>query len=196
MALTIGPAVSEAERRHWLAVHGLALWLGALTTACVLTIAGTLLSGPLASGRIVAGIVVALALAWIARVVAGVGLPFPRSSWQVPDRWRHTLPSRFVAGGYGYLLGLGFLTDPVLPAFWILVGGSVVAASLPLAAGAWTVYALTRLYMTRRAAAVVAASPDDPPEDVNPRASFAAARAATVLLLAAIAVAAAPQAGL
>jgi len=157
MALTMGFAVSEADRRLRLQVHAVGLVAASLTMALALTGFGVLAGGPAIEIGPIANVLVAGVLVlWAIRAVTGRGLPYPRSGWQVPVEWRESLPPAFTAAAYGYLLGLGFLTDVVLPAYWILVGLTLMVVSLPAAAAGWSVYGVTRAALTWRDSAAVA----------------------------------------
>lgn len=162
MALTIGPVGDESDRRRLLLSHGLGLLGGALSMALVLTLLAALLnavlptsSSSMSAAAAIGGVVVLIG--WTLSSAGIAGLPYPKSRWQVPESWRRVLPAQFALGLYGYLLGLGFLTNVVLPPFWILIAGTVIANDIFLALGSWASYALVRLlltaYATQRAVA-------------------------------------------
>jgi hypothetical protein len=89
-----------------------------------------------------------LALGWALSAVGAPGLPFPRRRWQVPERWRFALPLDATLLFYGILLGVGFLTDVVFPAFWMFVLLCAIAGGPATIVAAWLVYAVVRLAMT------------------------------------------------
>jgi hypothetical protein len=118
---------------------------------------------------------------WAFRVATGAGLPFPRSRWQVPAHWRESLPLLFTLTAYGYLLGLGCLTDVVLPTFWVFVGLSVLDATVVHVVGAWLVYAATRAWRTNRG---VRAAPTCPVPSTGAATPFGKQRLQAVVFLA------------
>lgn len=174
MALTIGPAVRQGDRGRVLAIHTAGLLTGAVAWCLVLVLAGSAL-GAAAWPELMDELAAVIVAAWTFRVLTSRGVPFPRSRWQVPDVWRHRFPEQFTAFAYGLLLGVGFLTDVVLPAYWILVAATVLSGSLAPALAAWTLYALTRAVTAAREASRLA-SQGATPELVAPRQSFAAVR--------------------
>jgi hypothetical protein len=160
MAQTFGPAVSGASRRQAMRLHVTGLLLGSGTMAAAVTLVGTSL--PLIDHRairVVAAVLGVLAAGWAAKMVFRVGLRYPRATWQVPEEWRHKLPIGTAAAAYGFLLGLGALTDVVLPAFWLLVGLTIVAGKVSVALAAWTVYGFMRAWMTGRMVQAVVERP-------------------------------------
>ena len=152
MVDTIGVAVRDAptrERLRALALHGAGLALGALLVglALALVAAGAAELSLVASPVVQLGLVV-LALGWALSAIGAPGLPFPRRRWQVPERWRFALPLDATLLFYGILLGVGFLTDVVFPAFWMFVLLSAIGGSAGTIVVAWLTYALVRLAMT------------------------------------------------
>ena len=143
---TIGLAVREAPtsyRRRILALHGLGLGLGALVVGLVLVLVNAALSQA-GGGTAVRYALVALGVGWAISALGAPGLPFPRRRWQVPEQWRFTMPLEAMLVSYGVLLGVGFLTDVVLPAFWMFVLVCGFLASPAVIVPAWLLYAGTR----------------------------------------------------
>jgi hypothetical protein len=127
-----------------------------------LVLAGAVLQAPLAViEQPMQLIAIVLLVGWAVHLMTGSGIPFPNSRWQVPKDWRHTLPFGFTVGAYGFLLGLGVLTNVVGPVLWALIGASVVIADAPTVLVMWLAYGVTRAAVTAREAWVVGAS-DDP----------------------------------
>lgn len=150
MVWTIAPAVSGGERRRVLAIHVAGLLAGALTMCLVLVLLAAGVNGlQWTTPSWLHAVTAIVLLAWIVRAVSHRGLPYPRSRWQVPESWRARLPLKATAGGYGYLLGLGPLTDVVLPTYWLLVGVTVFAIdSVGWALVGWLAYGATRAVVT------------------------------------------------
>lgn len=150
MVWTIAPAVSGDQRRRVVAIHSLALVAGALTTGLALILVASAVAVlDLGSPPWLRAVAAGVLLAWALRAVTQRGLAYPRSHWQVPESWRARLPLKATAAGYGYLLGLGPLTDVILPAYWLLVGISAAAVlSVPWALAAWVGYGATRAAAT------------------------------------------------
>lgn len=152
MGLTIGAVGDGASRRHLLQLHGLGLVLAALTVSVALFLIGTLLRPIITDGQTPLTVVaVAVLTGWAIEVLTGRGLAVPRSHWQVPEQWRRELPGAVTAGAFGYLLGLGFLTNVMLPSFWVLVGCSLLSPSLLIVVSAWLIYEGGRYLTTVRA---------------------------------------------
>jgi hypothetical protein len=155
MATAISLAGGQARQARFFRLHIVGLALGAVTMAFALTLVGAGLdevlrsAGPPWAQAVLIGLAL-VAVGWTLTVVTGRGLPYPRPSWQVPEGWRHTLPTEFTLTAYGYLLGLGVLTNAVLPSLWVLIGLTVAVNSLPLATAAWLLYAASRAWTTRR----------------------------------------------
>jgi hypothetical protein len=188
MALTIGPAVSGAERRRLIAIHAVGLVLGAQTLVLGLMVAGaaTGLLPDISPAIVAAGATVG-AVGWGLRFLVGRGLPYPRRRWQVPEEWRRTLPSRVAIGLYGYVLGLGILTDPVSPVFWVFVVAVAFVGSAPVAIAGGLLYALVRAAMTHQAARGIARTESSPSEDdLNFRHGFVLARLGAVAVVIAV----------
>jgi hypothetical protein len=184
MAGTIGSVVNRVRMPKLIQAHAVGLMLGALTTALVLSLLGALARPALREFAVPLKIAaIPVLLGWAFRTMDRRGLPFPHRSWQVPERWRYTLPPMVTLGSYGYLLGVGGLTYMVLPTYWLLVGGTI-AVSLPVALAAWTAFALGRLLTAWRGARLVAAGS----EDVTPH-NLRLTRAAGAALLTSMAIA-------
>jgi hypothetical protein len=166
MAWTIGLAGREDDRRRGLIVHSIGTLLGSLTMAFLLILAAPATRALIDSAGSAAATGAAVVLiAWVPRTLGRRGPAYPRSSWQVPEHWRQTLPMLFTLVLYGFLLGLGILTDVVLPAYWVLVGGSLAVVSLPAVVIAWTAYGITRAYVVLVGVRQLASSPaDEAPE--------------------------------
>lgn len=155
MATAISLAGGEADQSRFFRLHILGLVSGALTMALALTLVGDIIDRVLQVGgaQWTDAVVIGLgfvAAGWASTVSTGRGLPYPRPSWQVPDHWRHTLPPEFTLTAYGYLLGIGALTNAVLPSLWVLITLTVVMHDVPLAITAWLIYAGGRAWTTRR----------------------------------------------
>jgi hypothetical protein len=152
MVDTIGVAVRDAQPRERIrafALHGAGLVLGALLVGLALALLAAAVAGlSLASRPVVQIALSVVALGWALSAVGAPGLPFPRRRWQVPERWRFALPLDATLLFYGVLLGVGFLTDVVFPAFWMFVVLSVLGGDVATIVLAWLVYALLRLAMT------------------------------------------------
>lgn len=189
MAGSIGPAVRR-ERRSLMVSHISGLIAGGALMALTLTLAGGLLD--LAAARshpvmrsVVFVVVIAVAFGWLSRLTFGWGLPYPRRRWQVPEHWRQSLPPLFTMSSYGFLLGIGFLTDVVLPSYWIMVGATLAVANAALALGAWLLYAGVRALITVEQSRAFSAAADerrdvaDPPA-INAPWRLAAARGSRV----------------
>jgi hypothetical protein len=149
---TIGVAVRDAPTRQRIrafAIHGAGLALGALLVGLALALVAAALDGfSLESSPIVQIGVVVLAVGWALSALGAPGLPFPRRRWQVPERWRFALPHEITLLFYGVLLGVGFLTDVVFPAFWMFVLLCAIGGEPATVVLAWAVYAVVRLAMT------------------------------------------------
>jgi len=162
MALTIGSVGDRAEQRRNLLIHSLGVIAGSLVMGLTLVLLGEVLQGVLAEvERPMLVIAIALLVGWAVYTSVGVGIPFPNSRWQVPKDWRHTLPFEFTVGAYGFLLGLGVLTNVVVPVIWVLVGASLAIANTPTVLFIWLAYGITRASVTAREALAVGES-DDP----------------------------------
>jgi hypothetical protein len=191
MALTIGSAGSAAERRPAMRNHVAGLLLGGLTTGLSLAGLGAALRPVADPGSVaVTAVVATLAAGWALTTAVGVGLPYPQSRWQVPEQWRYTLPFPFTVGAYGYLLGLGFLTNTVSAAFWLFVVLSLLVPNTGIVVLAWLLYAATRAVATARGNRRVAACPLDPPSEIYSYAALDGTRWLTTALLAAAALSA------
>ncbi len=142
--------------------HSTSLALGALTAAAGFTLVGALVRIGLPAGPWLAWLGAALLGSWAMRTIGLPGMPYPRSHWQVPEHWRTGMPAPFTMSAYGYLLGFGFLTDVIVPAYWLLVlitaaDGGIVAIGL-----GWLTYMVARIAVTVRATRSVTACPLDP----------------------------------
>jgi hypothetical protein len=149
MVLTIGPTVERARRRQRLVLHIAGLLAGAVTIALVAYLPAVLFAAVIghvpAAVRWVGALIAGL---WAVRVAVGRGLPFPSSSWQVPEVWLLTLPRDVTVTLYGYLLGMGLLTSVVAPVYWCFLAGSVSYPHFVVILVAWICYAATRAAMT------------------------------------------------
>lgn len=185
MVQTIASTVGGTERRRALMIHAGGLVLGSGVMAAGLFLVGTGLRTLLGEEALVYAAGIA-SLIWAVTTALGRGAPYPRSGWQVPETWRQTLPFRFTVGAYGVLLGLGFLTDVVLPTFWILVALSLALPSLVAVLVAWFAYAAGRAIWTWRESQ----DAGDPTCSVTEPGQFRLARygSASVLVLIAVAV--------
>jgi hypothetical protein len=136
---------STSYRRRVLALHGLGLTLGGLVSGLVLVLANAAVHGAgLAGSDVTRYVLIVLGVGWALSALGAPGLPFPRRRWQVPEQWRFTMPLDVTLVSYGVLLGVGFLTDVVLPAFWMLVLVCTFLASPAVIVPAWLLYAGTR----------------------------------------------------
>lgn len=169
MGATLSLAVRGARRRA-VTIHAVGMMAGSVTMALCLTVAAAIVAPILSTMPAAAGMTAMVVLAaWALKLTTNVGLPYPRRRWQVPEGWRWELPLPFTLGAYGYLLGLGALTDVVLPLYWVLVGATIAAGSLPLAVAAWIVYAMARVWMTVHAASIADAHELPPADPHGPR---------------------------
>jgi hypothetical protein len=184
MAQTIAPAVSGNESKRQLIGHGIGLALGSTAMALFLVLVGSLLRAVGAWRPPVVALATAVATLWAITTATGRGLPYPRSRWQVPVAWREELPPLWTVAVYGVLLGLGFATDVVLPAYWLLVGLTIATADVAASLAAWLAYAATRAVTT---ATAVRRQNRDGPDAVAGPAGLTIARLVTVSLLAAAA---------
>jgi hypothetical protein len=149
---TIGVAVRDAptrQRIRALAIHGAGLALGALLVGLALAlVAAAVAEFSLGASPVVQIGLIVLAVGWALSALGAPGLPFPRRRWQVPERWRFALPREVTLLFYGVLLGVGFLTDVVFPAFWMFVLLCAIGGDAATIVLAWVVYAAVRLAMT------------------------------------------------
>lgn len=192
MALTLGRLVEDGARSSTARVHYAFLLVGSLTTGLLLFLVGAVGRGlgpvdaaVVDAASITAGLVL---IGWAVRVATGRGLSYPKPRWQVPETWRYELPARFTMGAYGYMLGLGVTTNPVLPTIWVVCALTVLGSSLPVALLPWIAYALVRVVTTVRATrsavcAREAAPGADPDEAMNSPRLLQATRVAVVVLL-------------
>lgn len=194
MALALTHVVHVSDRRRVTRLHYAGLVVGAAATATALVALSVVALGIRAIGGVVeSGILLAAAalfVGWALRVVSGHGPRFPKPRWQVPDGWRHTLPSGFTMGAYGVLLGLGFTTNPILPAIWLLVAVSLWSSASGWVVGAWLSYGAVRVVTThlatrralRHQAAVGTTDPDFG-VDLNSQAVLNAVKAGNAVAL-------------
>jgi hypothetical protein len=143
-------------------LHSTSLALGALTAAAGFTLVGALIRVGTPAGTWLAWLGAAVLGGWALRTLGLPGVPFPRSHWQVPEHWRTGMPPQFTISAYGYLLGLGFLTDVIVPAYWFLVLLTAADGGFAAIALGWLAYAIARIAVTVRATRRVAACPVDP----------------------------------
>jgi hypothetical protein len=173
MVLTIGPAGGGARRRELSRNYGIGLFVGGLVMGLTLAALGaalrTVAGGSVQVLTAAAGIA---ALAWLPRT-SGLarGPRWPARSWQVPEQWRYTMPLPMTLLAFGFLLGLGFLTTPVLPVFWLLLVFSLAAPGPLAVLAAWLIYAGARWMMTTRKSREVAAT-GEVPGDVHGASGF------------------------
>jgi hypothetical protein len=193
MVWTIAPAVSGRHRRQVLIVHGVGLVAGAMTMCFMLILmASGIAALHIGSPPWLRAAAASVLVAWSFTVATGRGLPYPRSHWQVPERWRATLPLKATAGAYGYLLGLGPLTDVVLPTYWLLVGITLTTAGgAAWALLAWVTYASVRAAVTVRGVgryASTCAADGTPNAAVRPERERALLSVLAVVLLVSLAI--------
>ena len=150
MVQTIASTGGGMEKRSALIVHGIGLVLGAATMALLLFLIGEALRAAEPIETIALGLLGVLSVVWAVSTLSRRNAWYPRSNWQVPETWRYTLPFRFTAGAYGYLLGIGCLTDVVLPSYWVLFGLSMVVPAFGVVVLAWVIYAVIRWAWTWR----------------------------------------------
>jgi hypothetical protein len=118
-------------------------WVGAAFVAGLALGAAVVFIGLGAVGEVVGGhavVVAAVALAAVAVVSDALGLRVrPQVRFQVPERWRRTMPPRRALFLYGLLLGTGLTTYVPATAAWALPALSLalgdLAASVSIAAG-------------------------------------------------------------
>jgi hypothetical protein len=193
MVWTIAPAVSGVERRRVLAVHVAGLLAGAITTCLVLVlVAGAVTVLDVGASAWLHGLSALVLLAWMIRAVTDRGLPYPRSTWQVPESWRARLPLKGTAVAYGYLLGLGPLTDVVLPTYWLLVGVTIAGVDgFVWAMLGWLAYGAARAATTvigvRRYSTVCAVASTPAGSSIRPRSERTLLTTFTVILFACVA---------
>ena len=126
--------VSAARKRGWAGAAfaaGLALGAGAV-------FAGLALVGAAVGGHVL--VLVAAAVAGLAVLSDALGLRVrPQVRFQVPERWRRTMPLTRALFLYGLLLGTGLTTYVPATAAWALPALSLafgsIGASLAIAAG-------------------------------------------------------------
>lgn len=178
-----GRGVESKTYRTGIVLHVLGLMTASLVLGAILVLVNSVFR-PLLAREPAAWVGLALLVAaWAARPLSGFGLPFPRSHWQVPEQWRSTLPFEVTMLSYGTLLGAGFLTDVVFPAYWVLVVLSVGYIGPTGVLVAWLSYGAARSTITLvRALGSRAAQGDSRP--IRHRAWLAAAHLITMLLFA------------
>ena len=115
--------------------------IAGLTFALGLAVGATALFGSLGAlgtairpGRTVVIAAVALAAAAALADLAGLRVR-PQVPFQVPERWRRTMPLPRALFLYGLLLGTGVTTFVPAAAVWALLPLCVALASVPVAAG-------------------------------------------------------------
>lgn len=142
MVGSLGPAVSGANRPRSFGTstaYGLGLVIGSLLTALSLSVLGRGLE--VAGLKFVATFLVGAAL--LVAVAQVAGAPVLQSRWQVPEHWRRYLDLDVLAGFYGFLLGIGFVTAVGVSAFWVFAALSLTVSPV-VVLGAWLTYAGVR----------------------------------------------------
>lgn len=178
MVLTILPAGRGDHLTALLRNHAAGLLLGSAVTALLLTSLGALVAALVpAAGDALLIAAAALAIVWLPNAIlpARDAVPWPRSSWQVPEQWRYTMPLGHTMFAFGFLLGVGVVTNAVFPVVWVLVVLTVAAGQPFMALAAWLVFAATRWAMTARAARRWAQRAEIP-DHVHEEREFAMAR--------------------
>jgi hypothetical protein len=148
-----------AARRRWTAGAAFAAGL-AIGAAAVFV--GLALLGAAIGGRAV--VLAAVAVAAVAVVSDALGLRVrPQVRFQVPERWRRTMPLSRALFRYGLLLGTGLTTYVPASAAWALPALSLalgdVTAALAVAAAFAAGRALPVLLLARRDETVLAERP-------------------------------------
>ena len=150
--------VSAARKRGWAgAAFSAGLALGAAAV-----FAGLALVGAAVGGHVL--VLVAAAVAGLAVLSDALGLRVrPQVRFQVPERWRRTMPLTRALFLYGLLLGTGLTTYVPATAAWALPALSLalgsIGASLAIAAGFAAGRALPVLVLAGRDETVLAERP-------------------------------------
>ena len=122
-----------------------------LAASCAAFVGGTLLGGTVTfvglaavgmlvpqGGTVAAAVAVSLLAAFAEALSVRI---VPQVRRQVPESWRRLVPLPVAAFGYGWLLGLGFLTFVFTIAFWalaalaLLLGGVTVGLAIGVGFG-------------------------------------------------------------
>lgn len=151
MVATINPAVSGTGTK-WVQ-HAAAFYLGAVggflgSVLLVATVVG-ILSLVLAPRYVFLTLLLPVSLLAMLRQ-AGVRVPVPYSSRQVPASWRSRLPLPVASASYGAALGFGFAT-PFTSAAHL-----TALVALPLLRSVWVVLAAALLFAAGKTLVVVA----------------------------------------
>jgi hypothetical protein len=185
MVLTILPAGrGNRDVKILFRAHALGLVLGSFAMFAILALVGIAVRAALPESSVMVIVAMAIAaLAWLPRSV-GVrrGPRWPVRYWQVPQEWRFSMPLPATLLAYGFLLGLGVLTTPVLPVMWIFVAATVAIPSVGVAIFAWMAYATSRWIMTFRETRRALAA-DEVPDDVHGATGYRIARVLNVGVL-------------
>lgn len=190
MAWTIGPAGRGAKGRRAVTVYAIGTIIAGLTMALLLLLLAPAVRAGLTGDLRSAGALVAAAICvgWIPRTLGFRGPRYPRSRWQVPEHWRQTMHMDFTLLVYGFLLGLGFLTDVVLPAYWVLLVGSLVVGSMVSVICCWLLYGAVRAAVVGRGARRYARlAVDEPPPEICTLTQLRVVRAVAAVALLAVA---------
>ena len=133
----------RAARHRGRATAGLAFTLGLALGATVFFGSLGALGAAIQPGRTVVIAAVALAAAAALADLAGLRVR-PQIPFQVPERWRRTMPLPRALFLYGLLLGTGVTTFVPAAAVWALLPLCVALASVPVAVAVGLGFALGR----------------------------------------------------
>ncbi|MGZ4415105.1 MAG: hypothetical protein ACXVRZ_12155, partial [Gaiellaceae bacterium] len=133
----------RAARHGGRATAGLAFALGLALGATALFGSLGALGATIRPGRTVVIAAVALAAAAAVADLAGLRVR-PQVPFQVPERWRRTMPLPRALFLYGLLLGTGVTTFVPAAAVWALLPLCVALASVPVAVAVGLGFALGR----------------------------------------------------
>jgi len=150
--------VSAARERGWAG----AAFAAGLALGAAAVFAGLALVGAAVGGHVL--VLVAAAVAGLAVLSDALGLRVrPQVRFQVPERWRRTMPLTRALFLYGLLLGTGLTTYVPATAAWALPALSLalgsIGASLAIAAGFAAGRALPVLVLAGRDETVLAERP-------------------------------------
>jgi hypothetical protein len=195
MVLTILPAGrGNRDVEILFRAHAVGLVLGSFAMFTTLGLVGIAIRAAVPESSVTMIVAMAIAaLAWLPRSV-GIrrGPRWPGRYWQVPQEWRFSMPLPATMLAYGFLLGLGVLTTPVLPVMWIFVAATVAIPTVWVATFAWMAYATSRWVMTVRETRRALAA-DEVPDDVHGAMGYRIARFLNVGVLAFVVACAAVQ---
>src|SRR5215216_698498 len=151
MAGSILPMVHEERRKRKIPIvfwiHTLGNLVGGAVFGWVLGLLGATFIQPALSiwhGLVVLLITGLFALAYSIHELRLFRLVSPQFDWQVPSRWRYTLPPRLTALLYGLGLGVGVLTRIPLSTFYVAAIWAFLVANPLLSACCMTIYGLGR----------------------------------------------------